>query len=78
MKNITKKVILNTTIDSLSDIVDQLQIDPTKKTKKAIEKLATKFSTVLRNEIAKQTKKKVKSAKAVIKSRKAKKIIPVQ
>ena len=42
MKNITKKVILNTTIDSLSDIVDQLQIDPTKKTKKAIEKTSHK------------------------------------
>ena len=34
MKKITKKVILNTTKDSLNEIVDQLQIDPNKKTKK--------------------------------------------
>ena len=44
MKKITKKVILNTTKDSLNDIVDQLQIDPNKKTKKLIEKLAERFS----------------------------------
>ena len=43
MKKITKKVILNTTKDSLNDIVDQLQIDPNRKTKKVIEKLARGF-----------------------------------
>ena len=43
MNKITKKVILNTTKDSLNDIADQLQIDPNKKTKKAIEKLARGF-----------------------------------
>ena len=78
MKKITKKVILNTTMDSLNDVVDQLQIDPTKRTTKAIEKLATKFSTVLKSEMTKQTKKKLKSAKADLKTKKVKKIIPVQ
>ena len=78
MKKITKKVILNTTMDSLNDVVDQLQIDPTKRTNKAIEKLATKFSTVLKSEMTKQTKKKLKSAKADLKTKKVKKIIPVQ
>ncbi len=78
MKKITKKVILNTTKDSLNDIVDQLQIDPNKKTKKVIEKLAERFSIVMRNEITKQTKKKLKSAKSYIKSKKIKNIIPVQ
>ena len=33
MNKITKKVILNTTKDSLNDIADQLQIDLNKKTK---------------------------------------------
>jgi len=78
MKKITKKVILNTTKDSLNDIIDQLQIDQTKKTKKTIEKLATKFSDVLKTEISKQTKRKMKSAKADLKSKKIKKIVPVQ
>ena len=78
MKKITKKVILNTTKDSLNNIVDQLQIDPTKKTKKVIEKLAARFSAVLKNEIAKQTKQKLKSAKSYLKSKKVKKVIPVQ
>ena len=78
MKKITKKVILNTTKDSLKDIIDQLQVDQTKKTKKAIEKLAIKFSNVLKSEISKQTKRKLKSAKADLKSKKIKKIVPVQ
>jgi hypothetical protein len=78
MKKITKKVILNTTKDSLNEIVDQLQIDPNKKTKKVIEKLAERFSVVMKNEISKQTKKKLKSAKSYLKSKKVKKIVPVQ
>jgi hypothetical protein len=78
MKKITKKVILNTTKDSLNDIVDQLQIDPNKKTKKVIEKLAERFSVLMKNEIIKQTKKKLKSAKSYIKSKKVKKVVPVQ
>ena len=36
MNKITKKVILNTTKDSLNDIADQLQIDLNKKTKKEL------------------------------------------
>jgi hypothetical protein len=78
MKKITKKVILNATMDSLNEVVDQLQIDPTKRTKKAMEKLATKFSTVLKNEMTKQTRKKLKSAQVSLKSRKVKKVVPVQ
>ena len=57
MNKITKKVILNTTKDSLNDIADQLQIDLNKKTKKAIERLATRFSILMKNEITKQTKR---------------------
>ena len=78
MKKITKRVILNTTKESLNDIIDQLQIDRTKKTKKTIEKLAIKFSDVLKSEISKQTKRKLKSAKAELKSKKIKKVVPVQ
>ena len=78
MNKITKKVILNTTKDSLNDIADQLQIDLNKKTKKAIDRLATRFSIIMKNEIVKQTKKKLKSAKLYIKSKKVKKIVPVQ
>ena len=78
MKKITKKVILNTTKESLNDIIDQLQIDRTKKTKKTIEKLAIKFSDILKSEISKQTKRKLKSAKAELKSKKIKKVVPVQ
>jgi hypothetical protein len=65
MNKITKKVILNTTKNSLNDIADQLQIDLNKKTKKAIDRLATRFSILMKNEITKQTKRKVKSAKFV-------------
>ena len=78
MKKITKKVILNTTKDSLNDIVDQLQIDPNKKTKRIVEKVATRFSVLMKNEISKQTKKKLKAAKSFIKSKKGKKVMPVQ
>jgi hypothetical protein len=78
MKKITRKVILNTAKDSLNEIVDQLQIDQTKKTKKVIEKLAARFSVVMKNEIAKQTKKKVKSAKSYLKSQKGKKAVAIQ
>ena len=78
MNKITKKVILNTTKDSLNDIADQLQIDLNKKTKKAIDKLATRFSILMKNEITKQTKKKLKSAKSYIKSNKVKNAVPVQ
>jgi hypothetical protein len=78
MNKITKKVILNATKDSLNDIADQLQIDLNKKTKKAIDKLATRFSILMKNEITKQTKKKLKSAKSYIKSNKVKKAVPVQ
>ena len=70
MNKITKKVILNTTKDSLNDIADQLQIDLNKKTKKAIDRLATRFSILMKNEITKQTKKKLKSAKLYVKSKK--------
>jgi hypothetical protein len=78
MKKITKKVIRNTTKDSLYDIIDQLQIDQTKKTKKTIEKLAAKFSEVLKGEISRQTKKKLKSVKADIKSKKVRRTVPIQ
>ena len=57
MNKITKKVILNTTKDSLNDIADQLQIDLNKKTKKAIDRLATRFSILMKNEMTKQTEK---------------------
>jgi hypothetical protein len=78
MKKVTQKVILNTTNDSLNDIVNQLEILPTKKIKKLIDKLALKFSSVLKNELAKQTKKKLKSEKLATKGKKSKKSIPVQ
>ena len=77
MKKITKKVILNTTRDSLHDIVDQFQIDSNKKIEKAIDKLSMRFSVLMKSEMTKQTKKKLKSAKSYIKSKKVKSV-PIQ
>ncbi len=77
MKKVTQKVILNLAKDSLNDIVSQVEINPTKKIKKLIDKVVLKFSSVLKNELAKQTKKKLKSEK-LAKGKKLKKNIPVQ
>ena len=78
MNKITKKLIRNTTKDTLVDLADQLKIDLNKKTKKAIDRLATRFSILMKNEITKQTKKKLKSAKLYVKSNRVKNIIPTK
>jgi hypothetical protein len=78
MKKLTKKLILTAAKDSLTELVHQLQIDQTKKTKKLIDKIAIKFSSVLKSEAAKQSKKKLKASGAKIKTKKKKHVIPVQ
>ena len=78
MKKITKKVILNTAKETLNNIVDQLQLEPTRKTKKLIDKIAVKLTSTLKNEVVKQTKEKQKAEKAMSKSKKkTKKVISV-
>lgn len=78
MKKVTKKVILNSTKQTLNDLIEHFQLEQTKKTQRVVETLSKKFAGVLKNEIAKQAKKKLKSAKSELKSKKKKKVIPVQ
>jgi hypothetical protein len=78
MKKVTKKVILHATKQTLYDLIEHFQLERTKKMQRSVDTLSKKLAVVLKNEISKQAKKKLKSAKSELKSKKKKKVIPVQ
>jgi hypothetical protein len=78
MKKVTKTVILHSTKQTLYDLIEHFQLERTKKMQRSVDTLSKKLAVVLKNEISKQAKKKLKSAKSELKSKKKKKVIPVQ
>jgi hypothetical protein len=66
MKKLSKKEIRATVNQSLMNVVSSLEIsDPSKKTKKLIDKVSKKFSAELKGELKKHFKKMEKATKPV-------------
>lgn len=76
MKKISKREIRATVNESLLKVVSNLEIpEPSKKTKKLIEKVSRKFSMELKGELKKHFKKMAKVTKSKINGKPAKTLL---
>lgn len=76
MKKISRKEIRATVNQSLLNVVTDLEIsDPSKKTKKLINKVSKKFSTELKGELKKHFKKMSKATKSGVNGQATKKVL---
>lgn len=76
MKKISKREIRATVNESLLKVVTNLEIpDPSKKTKKLIEKVSRKFSDELKGELKKHFKKMAKVTNVKVNGKPAQKIL---
>lgn len=76
MKKISKREIRATVNESLLKVVSNLEIvDPSKKTKKLIEKVSRKFSDELKGELKKHFKKMAKVTKSKLNGKPVQKVM---
>ena len=63
MKNLSGKELRENTETTINSLLSQLEIEPSKRTKKIVEKVSRRLSKGLKAEIKKQLKKNQKATK---------------
>jgi hypothetical protein len=72
MKKVSRKDIEQNTQDIFNSLLNDLQVStPSKRTKKVLEKISKKFSSVLKDEVKKLMKKNQRALRKSVKSNQA-------